>query len=381
MYIYADESGHSGRHIFNDPLFYFQGAIISEIDTEPLLAEVAGKYTAELGLTRLHANEIRPHIVERIAASFLCLLDHIKWVFHITVIEKPYLAVTKFVDSLFDSYENKGARWLWYNHELFRHTLCILFDDILFEEDKKAFWTSYLKDDFARIASVVKIALQRLNIVPLDKRLHQVAVEGLNFALEHPEEITLLANQTKKSYKGHTPNMVAFSSLIQAVHRFCRENNMKPEAFVHDSQSEFGSTMKEYHDLFGKVRLEHNSSGLALQGDRVEYDFGKFSLSLSKQSVSLQAVDIFLWLSQRRDKIKSIGLNDKLLDVTEPFYISRISSEMITRGWLYKLSNCDLTEEQIEEGEKTIEKMENIHLEKLKEFLEKQGPKDNKTKC
>ncbi len=35
MYIYADESGHSGRHIFNDPLFYLQGAIISEIDTEP----------------------------------------------------------------------------------------------------------------------------------------------------------------------------------------------------------------------------------------------------------------------------------------------------------------------------------------------------------
>ena len=40
MYIYADESGHSGRHIFNDPLFYFQGAIISEIDTEPLLSGV-----------------------------------------------------------------------------------------------------------------------------------------------------------------------------------------------------------------------------------------------------------------------------------------------------------------------------------------------------
>ncbi len=208
-----------------------------------------------------------------------------------------------------------------------------------------------------------------------------MAIECLNFALEHPQEITLLASQTKKSYKGHTPNMVAFSSLIQAVHMFCKENNMRPEAFVHDSQSEFGSTMKEYHKLFGKVRLEHNSSGLALQGDRVEYDFGKFSLSLSKQSVSLQAVDIFLWLSQRRDKIKSIGLNDKLLDVTEPFYISRISSEMITRGWLYKLSNCELTEEQIEEGKRTIEKMENIHLEKLKEFLEKQGPKDNKTKC
>ena len=73
-------------------------------------------------------------------------------------------------------------------------------------------------------------------------------------------------------------------------------------------------------------------------------------------------------------------LNSNIIEFAEPFYISRISSEMITRGWLYKLSSCDLTEEQIEEGKKTIEKMENIHLEKRKEFLEKQGPKDNKTK-
>lgn len=150
MYIYADESGHSGQHIFNDPPYYFQGAIISETDTEPLLHEVAEKYRVELGVERLHANEIRLHTVEIIASIFLNLLDKINWVFHITAIEKPYIASTKFVDSLFDSYENKGARWLWYNHEFFRHTLCCLFDDLLLEEDKKNFWQSYLADDFEK---------------------------------------------------------------------------------------------------------------------------------------------------------------------------------------------------------------------------------------
>ena len=332
-------------------------------------------------MTRLHANEIRPHIVERIAASFLDMLDSIKWVFHITTIEKPYLAVTKFVDSLFDSYENKGARWLWYNHEFFRHTLCILFDTILFEEDKKAFWYAYLKDDFDKIASVVKITLQRLNSVRIDKRLYQVAFDGLNFALEYPEEITLLANRTRSSYKGHTPNMVAFASLIQAVHMFCKKNNLKPEVFVHDSQSEFGSTMREYHELLGRVRIEHNSSGFSFKGNRVEYDFGKFSLSLSKHSVGLQAVDILLWLYQRRDKIRSVGLATKLLDIAEPFYISRISSEIINRGWLHKLSNCELTEGKIEGGKNTIKKLESTHLKQIKNFLEKQKIKDNLTNC
>jgi hypothetical protein len=126
-----------------DPLIYFS------CNPEPLLHEVAEKYRVDLGVERLHANEIRPHIVERIAFTFLNLLDKVNWVFHITAIEKPYIATTKFVDSLFDSYENKGARWLWYNHEFFRHTLCCLFDDLLSDEDKKIFgnhiWQMILK--------------------------------------------------------------------------------------------------------------------------------------------------------------------------------------------------------------------------------------------
>lgn len=372
MFIYADESGHSGKHIFNEPFYYFQGAVISEVDTEPLLHSVAEKYREELGLERLHANDLKPHIVERIAASFLSILIDVNWIFHVTVIEKPYLSITKFVDILFDSFENKGARWLWYNHEFFRHTLCCLFDDVLLDENKKSFWESYLKDDYNGINSVVKIVLDRLEKVPLDKRIYQVSKEGLLFALKYPEEITLKASRTKKSYKGHTPNMVAFSSLIQAVHRFCKEHNLAPKAFIHDPQSEFGSTMREYHNLYSKVRAEHNESGLAPQAESVDYDLGKFSLTHSKHLSSLQAVDLFLWLTQRNDSINSVDLKETLSKFTDTFYISRISSEIIRTGWLHKLSNCDLTEEQIEEGKKEVKKVEDIHTQKLREFESKQ---------
>ena len=368
MYIYADESGHSGRKIFNEPSFYFQGAIISETDTEPLLHEVAEKYKAEYGVEKLHANEILPHIAERIASAFLSLLDKTNWIFHITAIEKPYLSTTKFVDSLFDSYENRGARWLWYNHEFFRHSLCCLFDDLLLLEDKKSFWQSYLADDFDGIGAIVKTVLYRLEQIPLDKRLYQVSSEGLQFALKYPEEITLMANRTKKSYKGHTPNMVAFSSLIQAVHKFCKEYNTIPETFVHDIQSEFGSTMKEYHTLYAKLRAEHSESGIQLDVENTDYNLGQFSLTPSKQLASLQAVDLFLWLSQRNDKIKSQGLKNKLMEVTEPFYISRGSSEMIRAAWAVKISNRDLSEEELEMGKQTIAKMEDVHKTSLKEF-------------
>lgn len=370
MYIYADESGHSGKHIFNDPPFYFQGAILSTIDTEPLLTEMANKYIQELGVSRLHANELKPNLVERIASAFLELLSNSNWQFHLTIIEKPYLSVTKFVDSLFDSAENKGVRWLWYNHQFFRHILCILFDEILSEQEKIDFWNAYLKDDHAGICSIAKRTLEKLDGFPMDQRLREVAIDGLSFALKYPEEITLMASRTKKSYKGHTPNMVAFSSLIQAVHKFCKENNVSPIAFIHDSQSEFGSIMREYHKIFSGVRpiSDSDNSGFMVRVEQVDYDFGKFSMALSKDVVSLQACDLLLWLSQRIDLIKSVGLNKELLNRTDSFIISRFSSEMIATGWLLELSNIDLTEEHIQANKEILEEMENNFFKQRDEF-------------
>jgi hypothetical protein len=90
MFIYADESGHSGKHIFNSPPFYFQAAILSLNDTEPILSPIANKYIRYLNVDRLHANELKPDMLETIASSFVELLSDSNWEFHVTVIEKPY---------------------------------------------------------------------------------------------------------------------------------------------------------------------------------------------------------------------------------------------------------------------------------------------------
>lgn len=56
------------------------------------------------------------------------------------------------------------------------------------------------------------------------------------------------------------------------------------------------------------------------------------------------------------------------MKVSDPFYISRLSSEMIRAGWAVKMSNMDLLEEDIVKGEKIVAKMEEIHKKRLKEF-------------
>jgi len=365
MFVYADESGHTGKHIFNDPKFYLQGAILSVDDPEHILAPIVDNLKSKHSLTKIHANELPQPLVEEIAFSLLEAIKNSNWVFHVTVIEKPYLSVTKFVDSIFDSAENKGARWLWYNHEFFRHSLCCFFDDLLPTEMKQQFWKAYLEDNYKSICSVLKFCLDQLNIIDTDARLKEVTKDGLTFAIENPNEITLMASQTKKSYKGHTPNMVAFISLLQSAHKFCKQNNTTPKVFVHDPQSEFGQSMREYHNLHSNVVVRGHKLGLPQSPERVEYGLGDFSLMASKDVGALQAVDIFLWLSQRMDKVQNGQICEILQNRIDPFYISRDMSELLRYKWIIEFSKKQLSQEEIKKGKETIRKLERIHFENL----------------
>jgi len=165
--------------------------------------------------------------------------------------------------------------------------------------------------------------------------------------------------------------MVAFSSLIQDVHRFCRDRNVTPLAFVHDPQSEFRGTMREYHTLFSRVRVKEHRVGLPQGPEEVEYDPAQFALTPSENLASLQAVDMFLWLNQRTDGIESKELKEALRGRTKPFYISRALSEMIVFSWNRRLERTEFTEEQLTSAKEILREMEQTHFKKLNEFSTK----------
>lgn len=372
MFIYADESGHSGRYIFKDSPYYYQGAILSEIDIEPILQPVLNYYYSQLGTQQLHANEIHPGKNVEIANRCMDIMEGINWNFQLTSIEKQYLAPTKFVDTIFDPYENIRVPPHWYEHEFFRHSLCCLFDDILtLNNDQEKFWNSYLKDDFVSLRSIVRRARDRVHFYVNDPRLLKVADEGLAFAENHIEEFTLLANKNKKAYRGHTPNMVAFSSLFNAIHLFCKEYNVKPRAFYHDQQSEFGSSMKEFHQLF--------SSGLAIEYEQgyliptqVDYELGVFSLQSSESMCSLQVVDVFLWLSQRDRSPKIEKFLNRLEQKTNRFNISRKWSEIIVLAWLENLNSKEFSQEDELIANRQIQELNALARKNYDDFLKNQ---------
>lgn len=330
MYIYADESGHSGRYIFNAPSVYYQGAIFSTKDIEEIVKPIINRALINFNLERIHANELKPHQNIEIIKDCITSLKGCKWEFFLFQMQKPYLSVTKFVDTIFDPADNKGIPPFWYRKDYYRHTLCCLFDDALTEKSKQKFWLAYLDDDRNEIINVLRNVKNYISrYCKIGDELHTVAMRGIDFAIKNIEEIGLFNKNKKSAYKQNTPNMVAFSVLLQAVHLFCENNTASPQKFIHDQQSEFGSTMREYHKIFHKIKISDEVTGKAPLLEDSKYDLGSFSLESSKKSYGLQLVDLFIWAHQREETDELKQIKDNIPACANNSYISRGTSELI----------------------------------------------------
>lgn len=375
MYIYADETGNTGRNIFEPPGLYQEGAILALDDIEPIVSPILDRFRRKEGVARIHANEIRRESVREIGETIIDTLDAgTTWQFHLTVIDKPYLATTKFVDTVFDSGENLGARWHWYNIGFLRHTLCCLIDEMLTDLNRRAFWEAYLADDREGVKDAVRNARTYLDRCTSDRRLETVVLDAFDFALQHPEEITLMASRCRSSYKGHTPNMVAFTGLIQGAHDFADAHNVVPQAFYHDQTSEFGTSMREDVEIIGRFSMKQPEITRPWTPNdlvRKEYNLGRFSMPSSKDYAPLQAVDVLLWVMQRDNVGEFEGLKRRIQDKAEPFYISRGISELIRLAGLKALSERSYSDDDLRRGQELRDEMEEKFKKKVREFSRK----------
>ncbi|CAI2128067.1 DUF3800 domain-containing protein [Serratia ficaria] len=359
VFVYADESGHSGRNIFDEKSpTYFQGAIISLGDVDPIINGVVQRHCQALSVPRLHSNQHQEHVVSIICADLLDALEKTPWEFSLCVIHKPYLAPTKFVDLFFDSGDNPAVPVLWYNTELFRHAMCLGMADLLSEEDNKAFWDGYLSDDMPKMLQVAENALSRIGRIS-DPRMKEVMADGLTYAISHPDEFTLICTNGKSAYKGQTPNMVAFSSLMAATHSFCKKHSSSVKELIHDRSDEFRGTMREYHRIFHKTDHVEDEFGGPILFEEAQFNLGKFDLRSSESHPALQAVDVFLWMVQR-DLVTEHGqktlvrLRNHLCD----FVISPAMSQLIVKARTYQLNSKPISSEEIKAGRKFSAQLE-----------------------
>ncbi|WP_010321991.1 DUF3800 domain-containing protein [Marinobacterium stanieri] len=366
-YVYADESGNSGKDIFSEKSpIYYQGAILSVGEIDNVVGPIIQRYCDENTLERLHGYELGEAIVNRICLDLLKALEDFDWQFHYTAIEKRYMSPTKFVDTVFDCYDNPAVHPFWYTTELFRHTLCILIDDMMEGGGDEAFWQYYLADDVDGLIEICEILLERAPHI-FDKRACEVVTDGLQYAIRHPEILTLVSAKGKSAYKKQTPNIVAFSSLLTATHRFCNKFGTSVSEMIHDQSDEFKGTMREYHRMFFGVNYQDDEFGGIPLFKEVEYELGTFKLESSKNSYGLQVADLFLWLVQRDVKDEVLKKTKSLiLENSDNYFISRNMSLAIVKARHHQLMQQDITPEQIQAGKELNKQIVANQLRKMK---------------
>jgi hypothetical protein len=116
IYAYVDESGNTGKNIFDQaqPNF-FTAALVVRGDFDSIWGERVKGIAREVGAEAIHANKLGLGGLEKIADKLHILLRGAKANFFISRVEKRYLLATKMFDVLFDSGENAGIAWHNYN--------------------------------------------------------------------------------------------------------------------------------------------------------------------------------------------------------------------------------------------------------------------------
>lgn len=363
VYVYADESGHSGKHIFEkaSPLYY-QGAIISVNDIEATVKPIIEKYCKLYNVDRLHGYELGEEKVKIICQELLNSIKTFDWNFHCTIIEKTYIAPTKFIDTFFDSSYNKSITFIWYEVEMFRHMLCLNIDKLLQEDLAKEFWSFYLKNDLENSIFLCEELLTKVHLI-IDPRIREIISDGLNFIITNKEEFSQFIGKNKSAYKEHTPNIIAFSSLIVNVHNFCHKRNKQVKEFIHDNSDEFRGTMREYHRKFSGVMLEKEDSGRIPLMVNTEQKLGNFDLKSSSKICSLQVVDLLLWLFQR-DSTELNTIKELIASKSTNFYISREMSNIIVATEMYKFNRKEFSDEELKKSRVLLNQLEEKRVKK-----------------
>lgn len=329
MFAYVDETGNTGANLFDiaQPDF-FTAALITKTNFDLLKGSAIKSLCRSIGVDALHASVLGFEPIEKIAPSLLAILKDSDARFFFSRVEKRYLLATKVFDTFFDSGENPAAPWMVYNFRLLRLILCFKVATIINYDIAEKFWAMLMAkkeaDARAMIPGICDALLENVHQI-VDQRSRDIITDALTWSQAHPEALDIfIAGRQAKN--GHMPNMVAFVNLLQGLEHFSKRWNRPLRRIVHDRQSQFENTLKEWHRLFS------NASGEPIYrlGETYVLQMVKgsaFDVSASGQSGGIQVADMILWLHRQMLAKKSF-----------PPGCAKLLNHAFRKGWLSDFS-------------------------------------------
>ena len=307
MFAYIDEAGHTGKNL-SDPIqkeFYTLG-MVSKYNIDIMFKDQFDRLCHYLHVDELHAVEMGENI-EAIAEFIILVFRKASPCFSLCIVEKEYLAIAKLFDTIFDSYENIGARSHVYNVRPLRllllgklcfvtpiKTAIMFYEKCLFAQDQKE-----ANDTLIEVCNEI---IDNLSMLP-DQRSKELIGDALNWAKSNPSAITTYNTRREDRWK-HLPNIVTFLPMLDQIARIAKRKGANVNKIIHDEQQQMRNNFLKMHQLVSDRKRpdiwDMRDNGYYLLANLKD---SVFEMKSSKSSPGIQIVDICLYVFTHRDYI------------------------------------------------------------------------------
>lgn len=178
--------------------------------------------------------------------------------------------------------------------------LCFKVATLITEKIAHDFWDMLMarNEKMARekIPGICGDLLERVNLLA-DAGSRKVVFETLVWSRDHPEALDIFISG-RQAKNGHMPNLVAFGNLLDGLEGFSKRWRRPLKKIIHDRQSQFESSLAEWHRLFSNASDEPiHRPGETIVFQKVAGS--SFGVSASNESAGIQIADLILWLYRR----------------------------------------------------------------------------------
>ena len=310
MYVFVDESGNTGAHLFDEaqPIF-LTVALMTRSDFDAINAKSIAALAREVGDTQLHAAKLGVGRIEEIARPLHKLLQRAEPRFFVSRVEKRYIVATKMFDLLFDPGENRAASPHIYMLRPLRITFAVKFAGIVTEDMARAFWASMMETNADRArGGMIPFCDDVLALLPgvEDKGFVERIRPAIEWARENPEAI-YFHSDGRIARQGHLPNLVGFGNLMDGVEVQSQAWHRPVRRIRHDRQSEFEAALRFWHELYANASPERVPLMMGEMFKAQRAGGSTFEISAAEASPGIQVTDVIMWLFNRLHREKEIG--------------------------------------------------------------------------
>ena len=291
--------------------------------------------------------------------------------FLFTKIDKGHFAATKFADTLLDSGTNQAMGLAQYGPPATRLPLALQLIQLLEKDDLVRWWKAFEMNDGAAFSEMMKIPLERLELLHQEKiyddRTVQLLRDALTWGMSHP----------KRLMEGgfgplHAPNVVAITLIVDMLHTLHEQTGARVVKFIHDEQNQYIKHLKLIHAHSKRFQLDTSQicNPLPVVRGALTFDCNLESAQ-SNNRVGLQLIDTVLWLIRRFLKTKGEITGDArrlavyVVATGEITTFDRPTMIEHTKRVVNELFNLPISDKQMNDGMKLAREVEEKRVARM----------------